>query len=185
MKKLAIAILGFALLFSASSAQAETGKGGFVLMPFLESDFKPNFTVNLVSASYAMTNPAFDGVTASGTGLEIQLDCPWFQFGKNPLRQQMTFINFDLEGTQMFAFEINPHYFIPMGPLYISFGPGFGWLQNKDTLGHYFTLQGGAQVGIKMGDFNIAMESRHLAVTEQYANTLENNRTAIKIGYDF
>ncbi|MDT8447514.1 MAG: hypothetical protein RRB13_11545 [bacterium] len=173
-------------------AFAETSQSGFVFFPVLDSSFDPNFTIAAVNASVTAdpyghpTDPASDQMP--GSGAELQLDCPWFQFGANPLRQQISVVDYEYRGLKMRSLELNPHYVMTAGFVGLGFGPGFGFLEQTDAYDQphtYFTLQYGASLVFNLGFLHLAIESRRQMSQEENGKHLDNLRQVTKVGINF
>ena len=190
-------ILPFIMFFLFTlSASAETGKSGFVFFPMTDSSFKPHFTVALMGSSISPTSSdATQTSSSSASGVEISLDCPWFQLGKNPLRQQISIQTYANELENLTSVEFNPHYYlVNIDKKYlVGFGPGFGWLQssatnsitNETTSNTFFTVQYGLSVDINLGNIHLGLESRELISQVKAGKYLENSRNALKLGFNF
>lgn len=179
-------------LIWALPAWGETSQSGFVFFPVLDSSFDPNFSILALDASVTAdpyghrTEPASDAI--QGSGAELQLDCPWFQFGSNPLRQQISIVNYEYQGLKMRSLELNPHYVMTNGFVGLGFGPGFGFLEATDAYDQphtFFTLQYGASLVLNLGWIQIAAESRRQMSQEENGKSLDNLRQVLKAGFNF
>jgi len=181
-------------LLLAAPVLAETSNPGFVFFPVTESSYQPNFVVAALKASvtadpYGHEDPTQTEVL-KGSGAEISLDCPWFQFGSNPLRQQISVVNYIQQASQMTSLELNPHYVMTGGVFGLGFGPGFGWIRKTSRLDQtqeqtYFTLQYGVSLVMNLGFMHIAVEKRRQMSSQENGKFLDNQRQVLKLGIAF
>ena len=189
-------------LLAIGHLMAETRRKGFVFFPVTEPSFKANFVVSRLFPSIYPTprgqrDPKQDG-SFNGSGVEISLDCPWFQLGSNPLRQQISYVSYKQDYThdsgeeEKFAIdslEFNPQYVISGRVFGFGFGPGFGFLRARSEREKYpriyFTLQYGASFVVKLGWIHLAVEFRRQKSQEGPGTHLDNDRRVFKAGIAF
>jgi hypothetical protein len=115
----ALTLLSTVVLSSSALAQ------GWEMGPAFKDGWKPEFTVAAVVGSINI-----DDISGSETytGLELSLNCPWFQPPSGTIRQQFNLGNYDKNGIEVSAIEMNPNYFVTISPgLTWGFGPGIGY----------------------------------------------------------
>ncbi len=180
------AALAAALLMGSSVNARE-----FKALPILDGGFCPNIQVALSTGYMDLKNVSADGATV---GIEISLDCPVFTLPWDNLRQQIMLNHFDSDGLEMTNLEFNPYYIITLNNgVEWGFGPGFGVVfsdtaHKSDTV---FTFQAGT--GLK---YNISKQlyagadirrqwTQTADLGTNHAETLDNYRGQVKIGYKF
>ena len=118
-------LVWFGVLASLSGAPAFADEGEWVIGPAWEDDWSADFTLAL-TANY-MDPEIVDGDT--GLGLQLSLNCPWFQPPSGIIRQQFNLNKFEKGGIKLTTFELNPHYYVEVTPsVWLGYGPGFGYM---------------------------------------------------------
>jgi len=154
----------------------------FKFLPlFTDDNYQPQFEVAAVVQS---VNFEHDTVTAYGA--EVSFDCPVFTLpGDHTLRQQLTVLSYDTEGTTTMSIEMNPYYFFKLqDKLELGVGPGIGGIKSDDTW--RFTYQAGA--GLKYyatQNILVGVDARWQGVQEKDGVDMDNTRLVAKVGYRF
>lgn len=155
----ALVLLGAAVW---PQAQAEEG-GEWVIGPAFEDGWSPDFTLAL-TANYF--DPDASGLDSdSGFGLQLSLNCPWFQPPSGLIRQQFNYNKFDDKGIDVTTFELNPRYYVDMSASSrIGVGPGFGYMWT-DTNGagdsDMWTFQLGGDYELRAGPWFLGLGARY------------------------
>ncbi|MDX2471361.1 MAG: hypothetical protein QNL04_12380 [SAR324 cluster bacterium] len=186
-------LLLFSLVYSPILL-AETSSKGFVFFPVTDSSFEMKPSLSKISGAVTIPEGNLDSTTVGKMdlqGVELQLDCPWFQFGANPLRQQISYSTYTQEGFDMSSFEINPNYIMTTDSRLIGlgFGPGFGGLRHKNkTTGEtetFMTLQFSASLSLNLGFLHLGLEQRKQRSQVEGQKYWDNNRKIFKVGINF
>ena len=112
-----------ALAFSGN-ALAE----GWTFGPAFKDGWKPEFTVAGVLGAL---DPDHAG-SGLYKGVEVSLNCPWFQPPTGAIRQQFNIGRFNHDGLSLTSIEMNPNYFVSVGNGWsVGAGPGIGFVRAK------------------------------------------------------
>jgi opacity protein-like surface antigen len=186
-KMLALACLG-CIGLSAAPAQAESG---WVLGPAFKPGWKPAFTL-AVTGSYL--DPDLKHVDGDSVyGLQLSLNCPWFQPPSGVIRQQFNVNRFENNGITLTTYEINPRYYISLNRNWmVGFGPGFGYAEADVDVGkdaNLWTLQLGADLEYRRDAFYFGAGVRYQNTENETIglndNDADNWLTSLKIGFNF
>lgn len=157
-------LVSFVLLASVATAPvfAEENKG-WTLGPAFEEGWDPHFTI-AATANYI--NPDIAGVDSdSSLGLQISLNCPWFQPPSGVIRQQFNINKFDNDGIELTTFELNPRYYVNMSPaVMVGVGPGIGYMWTDAAVGaesNMWTFQLGGDVEYRQGAMFLGAGARY------------------------
>jgi hypothetical protein len=138
-------------------------ESGWVIGPAFEEGWKPEFTLAL-AANYI--EPDISGIDGdSSLGLQLSLNCPWFQPPSGVIRQQFNINQFDKGGIKLTTFEINPRYYVETSPNFrVGFGPGFGYMWTDANVGAeegMWTLQLGGDLEYGQGALFLGAGARY------------------------
>ena len=139
-------------------------ESGWVFGPAFKEGWNADFTLAL-AANYI--DPDISGVDGdSSLGLQVSLNCPWFQPPSGLIRQQFNLNQFDKEGIKLTTFEINPRYFVEMSPsVMLGVGPGFGYMWTDADVGeaeNMWTLQLGGDLEYRQGALFLGAGARYM-----------------------
>lgn len=142
----------------------------WVLGPAFKPGWKPEFTVAAIGGQM---NPDSDLGDSDGyLGMEISLNCPWFQPPSGSIRQQFWLGRYESNGLELKGIEINPRYFVDMGSGFsFGVGPGFGYLQGDSQFANSVdmgTLQVGADLSYRAGAFYLGVGTRYAFTSNKY-----------------
>ncbi len=145
-KLLAITVSSLALNMSASAEEKDWN-----WFAGADDDYVMESTASILVGSMSPT----DGISGNITGIELAFNCPLLQPPANKIRQQLSYAQYDEDGTEVTSIEINPHYVTEISPgLSIGAGPGLGYVSVdnavKDT--SLFALQVGGSLHYKVSD---------------------------------
>ncbi len=192
MRKLILFLLFF--LLASPVLFAETSSKGFVFFPVTDSSFETIPTFSKISGKVTVPDGNINATTTTEMdleGFEIQLDCPWFQFGANPLRQQISYASYTQEDFTMTSFEINPNYIMTTDSRLIGlgFGPGFGGLRSENKANGisetFMTLQFSVSLSLNLGFVHLGLEQRKQRSQVAGQKYWDNNRKIFKVGINF
>lgn len=182
-KQICASLIGLAAATASHTVSAE----GWAFPGFSADGYQAQPTLSLVGG---VMDPDF-GSAGSGDvyGVEASFDCPTLQPPSNRIRQQVSLTQYDEDGVEITAFEINPHYVVPMGNnLEFGFGPGIG-VMDVDTGSRDNTLlgiQAGASLHYRQDSFFAGAEARYQVTTEErFGNRdrdADNARVLLKVG---
>ncbi len=154
---LASLLLGAATLF-ATQAHAE----GWVIGPAFEEGWKPEFTVAAMGGVLTPNNGDLD--TAAYKGIEVSLNCPWFQPPQGTIRQQFWIGRYKDSGVKLTSYEVNPRWFNELGNGWsLGVGPGFGYIEadaGGDETGMW-SLQLGGDLHYRSGPLFFGIGARY------------------------
>lgn len=157
-------LVTFSLLASLASASVlAEEKKEWTFGPAFEEGWDPQFTV-AAAANYM--DPDISDVDGDlGLGLQLSLNCPWFQPPSGVIRQQFNLNKFDNDGIELTTFEINPRYYVDMSPaIRVGAGPGFGYMWTDADEGDendMWTLQLGGDVEYRQGALFLGAGARY------------------------
>ncbi|MEI7841502.1 MAG: hypothetical protein WCI39_00600 [Gallionellaceae bacterium] len=160
---------------------------GWKTLPFLDAGWKPNFTLAATVGSMDIK----DVGAATSQGLELSLDCPWFQPPQGALRQQFNYSTYKKDNISLNIWEMNPHYYITVAEGWtVGFGPGVGYVQG--TVGSYEaklpSIQFSADVNYRKGHYFAGVGARVQNARNDQIGTLtglDNSLLNVKLGYNF
>ena len=138
-------------------------EAGWIFGPAFEEGWEADFTLALTANHI---NPDISGVGSDNSlGLQVSLNCPWFQPPTGLIRQQFNINKFDDDGIELTTFEINPRYYVNMTPsVMIGAGPGFGYMWTDASQGDesdMWTLQLGGDVEYRQGVMFLGLGARY------------------------
>jgi hypothetical protein len=173
MNKRIIAI-GLLTTLAVGQLQAEEEEG-WVIGPAFKGGWSPDFTLAL-SLNYI--EPDIHGVDGDiGGGLQLSLNCPWFQPPSGVIRQQFNYNKFDKDGIELTTFEINPRYYVDVSPTTrVGAGPGFGYMWTDADVGEengMWTFQLGGDVEYRQGALFLGAGARYM-LTENQSLGIDN-----------
>lgn len=141
----------------------------WVLGPAFKPGWQPNFTLAGMGGYLKPEENVGKGATYAG--LELSLDCPWFQPPSGTIRQQFWYGRYDKDGTELQSFEINPRYFVDVAPnLSVGIGPGFGYVKADTPFARgvdMASLQFGGDIHYRAGILMIGMGARYQVTTNK------------------
>ncbi len=183
MKRNLYLLAALSTLTFSSAAFAD----GWKMFPFLDASWKPNFTLAATVGSMDIK----DVGAATSPGLELSLDCPWFQPPKGSLRQQFNYGTYSKDNISLSIWEMNPHYYMTVAEGWtVGFGPGVGYVQG--TVGSYEaklpSIQFSADVNYRNGHYFAGIGARvQNARNDQIGalTGLDNSLVNVKMGYNF
>lgn len=155
--------LGLLATLTAASAYADE-ESGWVIGPAFEEGWEPEFTLALAANYIDPDIPGLDG--DSSLGLQVSLNCPWFQPPSGVIRQQFNLNQFDKGGIELTTFEINPRYYVEVTPSFrAGLGPGFGYMWTDANVGEsegMWTLQLGGDLEYRQGALFLGAGARYM-----------------------
>ena len=187
MKKIVIAAaLGLSTIFAGTAHAA-----GWVVGPAFKDGWKANFTVAAIGGLLDPDTEMSD--SAAYGGVEVSLDCPWFQPPTGTIRQQFWIGRYEDNGVTLTSFEVNPRYFIDLdGGWSVGFGPGFGYVEAEtpydDSVG-MGSLQAGGDLHYRSGALFFGVGARYMFTENKNISANEkgaDNWAAVaKVGFNF
>ncbi|MGD8590659.1 MAG: hypothetical protein PVG22_17700 [Chromatiales bacterium] len=189
MHKKLVALSLLASLF-ATPVLAED-ESGWVLGPAFKEGWEADFTLAL-TANYI--DPDISNVDGDGgVGMQVSLNCPWFQPPSGVIRQQFNLNQFDNDGIEFTTFEINPRYFVEMSPsVMLGVGPGFGYMWTDADVGKsddMWTLQLGGDIEYRQGAFYLGAGARYMWTQDKdiglTSDGADNWLAQLKMGVNF
>jgi hypothetical protein len=185
-----IVTMGLLASLLATTVLAEE-ESGWVMGPAFKEGWQADFTLAL-AANYI--DPDIIGVDGnSGLGVQVSLNCPWFQPPKGLIRQQFNVNQFDNDGIEFTTFEINPRYFVEMSPsVMLGVGPGFGYMWTDVDVGkaeNMWTLQLGGDLEYRQGALFLGAGARYMWTQDKYVGLskegADNWLVQVKAGINF
>ncbi|XKH01119.1 hypothetical protein LG325_13685 [Marinobacter nauticus] len=182
-KQICVSLVGLSVATASHTVAAE----GWAFPGASADGYEVQPTLSLVGG---VMDPDFGSAGAGDVyGVELSLDCPLLQPPSNRIRQQASLTQYDEDGVEITAFEINPHYVVPMSKnLEFGFGPGIG-IMDVDAGSHDDTLlgiQAGASLHYRKDSFFAGAEARYQVTTEErFGNRdrdADNARVLLKVG---
>ena len=190
---LKVTIILMSLIFSVSS-YAQVNDGDKTILPFLKKGYRPQIGIAPVAGLQKTKNvDDLDFVY----GVEISLQCPLYQCKKNHIRQQLSIVNTKRDGFSAWAFELAPHYKLPIASdAEFGVGPHIGYQTNKITLldtdftSGVFPYGLGGSLDYAFKSIFIGVDARYVWTTKpEYNNikteSMDDFRTLAKIGFKF
>jgi len=182
--------LGLLVAMASATVFAEQGKG-WTLGPAFEDGWDPEFTVAATANHMDTDITGVDSDTSAG--LQISLNCPWFQPPSGLIRQQFNINKFDKDGIELTTFELNPRYYVNMSPaLMVGFGPGFGYMWADADAGednNMWTLQLGGDVEYRQGALFLGAGARYQFTQDEELGIdnkgADNWLVQLKVGVNF
>ncbi len=182
-----------AMVFGFSS-NAQVNEGNRTILPFLKKGYRPQIGIAPL-AGFQKTKHVDD--LDFVYGVEISLQCPLYQCKKNHIRQQLSIVQTKREGFSALAFELAPHYKLPIASdAEFGVGPHIGYQTNKITLldtdftSGVFTYGLGGSLNYAFKSIFMGVDARYVWTTKpEYNNikteSMDNFRVLAKIGYKF
>lgn len=179
-----IKLLGLCLAFAAAPSLA----GEMKLMPVLDADFKPDFTV---SALVGAMNPERVG-SDTFAGAEVAFNCIVMQPSTGRIRTKISYGEFSNGGLELSSFEVNPRWMFDIDKnLSVGFGPGLGYVDAKSAgrSKGMWAGQLGADLDYRMGAVTLGLSTRWQGTDNRTIapgqKGADNILVAAKIGYNF
>lgn len=156
-------------------------------MAFQDPSWRPNFSLTLMGGRM---DADYGGGADTVTGAEIAFNSLLIQpRKKHRIRQQISHLTYNRNGSRISSLEANPHYLIMVQPnLELGFGPGVALVdvgsRNKERV---IGLQLGASVHYRYQDLFIGAELRHQftgsASVDGDSIDADNTRLLFKLGF--
>ncbi|MFN2309920.1 MAG: hypothetical protein ABR553_09345 [Gammaproteobacteria bacterium] len=156
MKSLCSTVTLLSVIALSGPAMAED----WVYMPAFKPGWEPDFTLAAVGGALDVDH------AGSGfySGVELSLNCPWFQPPTGQVRQQFNIGTYD-DDMEITSFELNPNYFMTLSPgVTFGVGPGVGYARasyrNGPTEG-LWSVQASANLNYRSGSLFLGAGARY------------------------
>lgn len=176
-------------LLSAVALSGSALAEGWVMGPAFKDGWNPEFTLAAVGGSMDVDHAGSDLYT----GLELSLNCPWFQPPTGAIRQQFNIGTYDNNGIEITSFEMNPNYFMTLAPnLTLGVGPGVGYVRASDMNGPtegLWSVQASANLNYRNGPLFLGAGARYQDTRDKTLSPgvsgADNWLVSAKVGINF